>query len=285
MPLCRSTSGSAEPWRRGRARSGGLLGTLGIGLLALTCGGEGSAQAPLREMPARPPEAMRVRVIRSFAHDASAYTQGLLAHAGKLYESTGLVGRSSLRRLSLETGAVEATVALGPSVFGEGLALAAGQLFQLTWKDQRGFVWDLATFKKLREFKYDGEGWGLCFDGTQLVMSDGSDRLAKRDVKTFRKLAELQVKSGTRAVDQLNELECVGESVYANVYQTPYIARIDARTGAVTGWIDASGLLTPDEARAAEVLNGIAYLPETQSFILTGKLWPRAFEVHFERVR
>lgn len=223
-------------------------------------------------------------MIRSFEHDPGAFTQGLLFHEGKLYESTGLAGHSSLRRLNLQTGAVEVKVPLESTLFGEGLARVDGLLYQLTWKEQRALVWDLATFKRKQEFGYEGEGWGLCFDGKSLVMSDGSDRLARRDPRTFEKIGELAVRSGGAPVVNLNELECVGDAVYANIWQQPHIARIDARTGDVTGWIDAAGLLTPEEYRAADVLNGIAHLQGSSRFIITGKRWPRAFEVEFAPV-
>jgi len=231
--------------------------------------------------PLTAPEALRVKVVRSFPHDPGAFTQGLIFHAGKLYESTGLVGRSSLRRVDLATGAVEAQVAVDPSLFAEGLAVAEGRLFQLTWQEGRALLWNIDRLTQEGEFRYDGEGWGLCYDGRSLVMSDGSSRLVRRDVRTFDPVGEIAVRSPSGPVYQLNELECVGENtIYANVWQTSRIARIDARTGDVTAWIEAAGLLTADEARRADVLNGIAHLPSGR-FVLTGKLWPRAFEVEF----
>jgi len=249
---------------------------LGLGALALALGvpAVGSCEP-------RAPERLRVRVIRTFDHDPRAFTQGLLFHEGKLYESTGLVGFSSLRRVNPKTGAVEAKVPLEAALFGEGLARVGGQLYQLTWKEQRALVWDLESFKKEREFGYEGEGWGLCFDGKSLLMSDGSDRLVRRDPRTFEKTGELLVHSAGAPVDNLNELECVGDVVYANIWMKPLIARIDARTGEVTGWIDAARLLTPEEYRDADVLNGIAHLPGSSRFIITGKRWPRYFEVEF----
>lgn len=236
-----------------------------------------------RAGPASPaaPELLRVKVVRSFSHDPAAFTQGLVFHAGRLYESTGLRGRSSLRRVDPATGAVEAHVALNPSLFGEGLAVAGDRLVQLTWSEGRALVWNLDRLALLAEFRYAGEGWGLCFDGRYLVMSDGSDRLVRRDARTFEPVSTLLVRSPSGPVSRLNELECVGDSVYANVWQTSRIARIDGRSGQVTAWIEAGGLLTPAEARRADVLNGIAYLPASGRFVLTGKLWPRAFEVDF----
>jgi glutaminyl-peptide cyclotransferase len=253
-------------------------------LVAVAIGGV--VLAALARPPAPPsaaaPEPLRVKVIRSFFHDPGAFTQGLAFHAGKLYESTGLVGQSSLRRVDPATGAVEAQVPLDPALFGEGLAVAEGRLVQLTWREGRALLWSIDGLAPEGELQYAGEGWGLCFDGRQLVMSDGSDRLVRRDVRTFEPVGEIVVRSPAGPVFRLNELECVGDTIYANVWQTSRIARIDARTGDVTAWIEAAGLLTPEEARHANDLNGIARLPSGR-FVLTGKLWPRAFEVEFVR--
>jgi glutamine cyclotransferase len=233
--------------------------------------------------PAAPagPEELVVKVLRSFPHDRGAFTQGLLWHDGRLYESTGLPGRSSLRRVELETGKVEAQVALKAPLFAEGLAQVDTRLVQLTWQDRRAFVWTLDAFHPVREYTYDGEGWGLCFDGRRLVMSDGSERLTFRDPQTFERQSDVVVTRGGEPLRLLNELECVDGLVYANVWQTDSIVRIDPATGRVTGWIDASGLLTDNERVAADVLNGIAYWPEQHSFLITGKLWPRLLEVQF----
>lgn len=245
----------------------------------------GVVLAVLAQRPALPsaaaPESLRVKVVRSFSHDPGAFTQGLAFHAGKLYESTGLVGQSSLRRVDPATGTVEAKVALGRSQFGEGLAVVGDRLVQLTWKEGRALLWSVAGLAPAGELQYAGEGWGLCFDGRQLVMSDGSDRLVRRDARTFEPVGAISVRGPAGPVLRLNELECVGDTIYANVWQTSRIARIDARTGDVTAWIEAAGLLTPEEARAANDLNGIAHLPASGRFIVTGKLWPRAFEVEF----
>lgn len=250
---------------------------------ALVVGGAALALLAQRPSSARPapPQALRVQVIRSFPHDRGAFTQGLALHAGKLYESTGLVGQSSLRRIDLASGAVEAQVALDRELFGEGLAVAADQLVQLTWKRGRALLWSLDRLAPAGELRYTGDGWGLCFDGRRFVMSDGSDRLVRRDLRTFERVGTIAVRSPSGPVRQLNELECVGDAIYANVWQTSRIARIDAHTGQVTAWIDASGLLTAEEARAADVLNGIAYVPSSGHFVLTGKFWPWAFEVAF----
>ena len=222
---------------------------------------------------------LRLKVVRTLPHDSSAFTQGLLFFEGKFYESTGLYGRSSLRRVDPDSGMVERRADLPADLFGEGLARVGGHLFQLTWQNGRALVWNLATLRKEREIPYQGEGWGICFDGRHLIMSDGGDTLTLRDPESFAKVGKIMVRRAGQPVRNLNELECVDGIVYANVWQDSHIARIDPRTGEVTGWIDASGLLAPEEARAADVLNGIAYLPATGHLVLTGKLWPRIFEV------
>jgi glutaminyl-peptide cyclotransferase len=222
---------------------------------------------------------LKLKVLRSYPHDSRAFTQGLLMAEGKLYESTGLYGRSSVRRVDLASGMVEAASALPSDLFGEGLARVGQRLVQLTWKEGKALVWDLGTLTKVAEFSYDGEGWGLCFDGKRLVMSDGSDRLVFRDPTTFDKIGEVRVRRQGRSVSNLNELECTQGLVYANVWQDNHIARIDEASGEVTGWIDASGLLDRVSAASADVLNGIAAVDGTDHLLLTGKLWPNLYEV------
>ncbi len=245
----------------------------------------GACAKPQAKSPQPMVELLSARVVRSFPHDRGAFTQGLLFWGGKLYESTGLVGQSSLRRVDAESGVVEKQVAIEAPLFAEGLARVGGQLFQLSWRNGRALVWNLNSFTKEREFAYAGEGWGLCFDGKRLVMSDGSDRLTFRDPETFAKTGELAVRRAGQPVGNLNELECVGGLVYANIWQDQAIARVDQRTGEVTGWIDASALLSVEERAGTDVLNGIAFWPERGRFVVTGKLWPRAFEVEFVPAR
>ena len=225
---------------------------------------------------------LSVKVHRAFLHDTAAYTQGLLWWDGKLYESTGQYGTSDLRRLDPATGAVEQLVDVSPAYFGEGLARVDDRLIMLTWKAERAFVFGLDRFDRRQTFRYRGDGWGLCNDGRRLVMSNGSNRLTFRDPRTFEPLGDVAVTLRGLPLMQLNELECVGDSVYANVYQQDYLVRIDPASGRVTHQIDASGLLTRAEARRADVLNGIAFDPETERFYITGKLWPTMFEVTFE---
>jgi glutamine cyclotransferase len=224
------------------------------------------------------------RVIATFPHDPAAFTQGLLLHDGFLFESTGLTGESTLRRVDRSTGEVLQSVALPPEHFGEGLALFDGRFVQLTWMHGLATLRDQATFAELGTFTYDTEGWGLCHDGRRFVMTDGSDRLTFRDSTTFEILGSVPVQDDGVAVPRLNELECVGGHVLANVWLTDTILHIDPETGNVLTRVDAAGLLTPAEADSADVLNGIAFDAETGHFLLTGKLWPRLFEVELQLV-
>jgi glutaminyl-peptide cyclotransferase len=231
------------------------------------------------------PQRLTARVVAVYPHDPKAYTQGLVWHGGELLESTGQYGSSTLRRVRPATGEVLQSVSLPPSQFGEGLALIgegdAGRLVQLTWQEGIAPIWDLSLTRR-GEHRYQGEGWGLCFDGTRLVMSDGSDRLTLRDPASFAVLGEVRVTREGVPVDQLNELECAGGAVWANIWHRDEIVRIDPASGRVTGVVDASRLLSPGERLAAEVLNGIAYDPGGKRFFVTGKYWPKLFEVVFE---
>jgi glutamine cyclotransferase len=220
-------------------------------------------------------------VVRSYPHDTNAYTQGLLYHDGVLYEGTGRNGYSSIRKVKLETGEVLKVRALDARYFGEGIVVWKDRLIQLTWQSGIGFVYDKETFEPRRTFSYAGEGWGLTHDGTRLIMSDGSDTGTLRylDPDTLRQTGTLVVRDGRQPVDELNELEFVKGEIYANVYQTDRIARIAPATGRVTGWIDLSGLLDPRDAPGAEVLNGIAYDAANDRLFVTGKLWPKIFEI------
>jgi glutamine cyclotransferase len=264
---------------------------VGFGILALTTGcaappahvrtpAVSSLPDPTPTSSPRPmPRYYTYRVINVYPHDPSAFTQGLVFDAGQLYESTGLWGRSSLRRVALETGVVLQRRDLTAEYFGEGLALFRGQLFQLTWQNGIGFIYDADTFELLRIWRYETEGWGLTHDGAQLIMSDGSATLRFLNPDTLSVQRTLQVTDRGRPVDMLNELEYVNGEIFANVWQTDWIVRIDPSTGMVTGWVDLSGLLMPEERLAADVLNGIAYDPATQRLFVTGKLWPKLFEI------
>jgi len=272
---------------------------VGAGLLALAVGGwlliagpggESSAAeqgGTVHEVPMRLPSGaeavarLGVEIVAIYPHDPEAYTQGLLWHEGLLYESTGLRGASSLRQVDLATGLIRQRRDLSRTLFGEGLARVGEELIQLTWEAGRALRYDLETFQPKGEFTYSGEGWGLCFDGQRLVMSDGSDTLTFRDPKTFAVIGRIAVTLDGRPLTQLNELECVEGEVYANIWRTDRIVRIDPATGLVRAVIDATGLLPPGERAHTDVLNGIAWRPETDTFFLTGKLWPRLFEVRW----
>ena len=260
-----------------------LLGlALAVGLTAGWAFLSSGSTETTAAQPAAVVESLSVRIHRELPHDTGAYTQGLLWWNGKLYESTGQYGRSDLRRLDPGTGAVEQRIDISPAYFGEGLARVDDRLIMLTWKAQRAFVFGIERFDELRTFRYQGEGWGLCNDGRRLVMSNGSNRLTFRDLRTFEVLGDVAVTLRGFPLTQINELECVSDAVYANVYQTDFLVRIDPDTGRVTHYIEASGLLTREEARGVDVLNGIAFDPGAETFYITGKLWPKMFEVTFE---
>ena len=278
-------AGAADAGARPAGRTSKSL-LLALGLVVVAAGGWAFLSSAPTETTAAQPSAvvqsLAVKVHRTLPHDTSAYTQGLLWWDGRLYESTGQYGRSDLRRLDPETGDVEQELDISPAYFGEGLARVDDRLIMLTWKAQRAFVFGLERFDEQRTFHYDGEGWGLCNDGSRLVMSNGSNRLTFRDLESFEVLGDVAVTLRGFPLTQINELECVGGAVYANVYQTDYLVRIDPETGRVTHYIDAAGLLTREEARGVDVLNGIAFDPDAETFYITGKLWPKMFEVTFE---
>jgi len=222
-----------------------------------------------------------VEIVAEYPHDPEAFTQGLLFADGRLYESTGNYGSSELREVEIETGRVLRRVALPGELFGEGLAKTGDRLIQLTWREQRALVWDLATLQRTGEHAYRGEGWGLTGDGERLFQSDGSHRLRLRDPESFAEIGVLAVHDGERPVSALNELEWAGGRIYANRWMVDEIAVIDPETGQLVARIDASGLLTPAEGMRADVLNGIAWDPDRELFYLTGKYWPKLFAVRW----
>lgn len=232
------------------------------------------------------PIALGLEVLATHPHDAEAFTQGLIEYEGDLYESTGLNGRSSLRRVDPETGVVEQRVDLSADHFAEGLERVDDRLIQLTWQSGKAFVYDLDDFERRGEFDYPTEGWGLCYqaDAGRLVMSDGTSTLYFRDPESFAELGRVAVSRSGQPQDMLNELECVGKVVYANIWQSDEIVVIDPDSGAIGAVIDtrAAGsdpLLGEEERAGADVLNGIVWRPETGTFLITGKLWPKLFEV------
>lgn len=219
-------------------------------------------------------------VVSSYPHDPTSFTQGLLWHDGTLYEGTGLEGQSKLRRLDFPSGKVLKEINLSSEYFGEGLALVNNRLIQLTWKSHRGFVYDLDSFKQLQEFAYDTEGWGLTYDGANLILSDGSSNLFYLDPQTFKPIKKLAVTMNGTRLEELNELEFIEGEIWANVWQTDLIVRIDPSTGRVTSFLNLKGILAPsDKTGREDVLNGIAYDADKKRIYVTGKLWPRIFEI------
>ena len=221
------------------------------------------------------------RVIQHYPHDPEAFTQGLLFHQGYLYESTGLYGQSTLRRVKLETGEVTQAVPLDAGLFGEGLTLWQDQLIQLTWLAGVALVYDLHSLTLLHTFNYTGQGWGLTHDGQHLILSDGTATLRFLNPDSFEEIRRVQVLEAGTPVTQLNELEFVNGEILANVWHTDRIARIDPQSGQVRGWIDLTGLL-PEHLKPKDregVLNGIAWDAENQRLFVTGKLWPKIFEI------
>jgi len=214
-----------------------------------------------------------------YPHDRDAFTQGLVFEDGVLYEGTGLYGNSTLRRVELETGDILQIRELSAQFFGEGITIYENKIIQLTWQSNIGFVYDKNSFELLQEFNYSTEGWGITHDGERLIMSDGTATLHFLDPQTFKEIGQLSIRDDDGPVDQLNELEYVQGEIYANVWQTDRIAIIAPETGQVVGWIDLRGLLTAEERSQSDVLNGIAYDAETGRLFVTGKLWPKLFEI------
>jgi glutaminyl-peptide cyclotransferase len=223
-------------------------------------------------------------VVATHPHDPDAFTQGLLFHDGRFYESSGRYGRSDLREVAVDTGAVVRARPLDPRFFAEGLALVDDRLIQLTYREGTALVYDRDTFEEVGRFAYEGEGWGLCFDGSELWMSDGSARLQRRDPVTFERVGHVDVRLEGSPVERLNELACVGDHVFANVWLTTELVRIAKADGTVDAVVDASALVPDDAAVRSNpdaVLNGVAHDPATGRWWLTGKLWPVLYEVRF----
>lgn len=278
-----------------------------VALLCITaCGGDagdnhtpmlppGMQPEPLSNANARPPAVpfdtttprTTPRVIRSFPHDTSAYTQGLLFYRGHLLESTGRLALSDVREVDLTTGKVLRRTPLPATEFGEGIAVVGNRVYQLTWQSGRGHVYDAATLTPVDSFSYAGEGWGLAAAGRALFMSDGTSRLRVVDPAGFRQQRTIQIRERDSTVWMLNELELVRGELWANIYETDLIARIDTATGHIVGWIDVGNLLTAKEreevATRGGVANGIAYDSASNRLFVTGKLWPRLFEIDVPR--
>jgi glutaminyl-peptide cyclotransferase len=222
-------------------------------------------------------------IVNTYRHAQDAFTQGLEYDNGKLFEGTG-GHESSLRLVELETGRVVDKVVLPEPYFGEGVTLLNGKIYQLTWQDQVGFIYDAATLSKIGQFNYTGEGWGLTNDGQSLIMSDGTNKIRFLDPGSFKVTKTIAVLDGNKPVDSLNELEYVNGEIYSNVWHRDVIAIVSPQSGKVTGWVDMKGLLAPGEVSDEEgVLNGIAYDEATKKIFVTGKLWPKLFEIRVKR--
>ncbi len=271
------------------------LVTLVFGLLAIACSPatltspiKPSTNSPI-STPTPPVSVLKLpavpnltyKVINTYPHDPAAFTEGLVIDGGALYEGTGLNGQSSLRRVDLESGQVLQSVPLDQQYFGEGVTVWKDQIIQLTWKSRLGFVYDKASFKQLKTFNYPTEGWGLTHDDRSLIMSDGTPNLYFLDPTTFQETRRITVTDQGQPVVNLNELEYVGGEILANVWETDRIARISPETGNVIGWIDLTGLLSPSERPQSNnaVLNGIAYDAPHDRLFVTGKWWPKLFEI------
>jgi glutamine cyclotransferase len=242
---------------------------LGFWVLLLT------ASAAAQTAPVR-----SYKVIATYPHDPKAFTQGLQYLNGSLYEGTGLPGESSIRKVNLTTGAVLKIQPVSSIYFGEGITVLGNRLFELTWQNGVAFAYDANTFQTMDTFHYSGEGWGLTYDGKRLVMSDGTSALRFLDPVTFRELSRIQVRDGSRPVADLNELEYIEGEIWANVWQTERVARIDPRSGQVNSWVDFTGLLKPaDRTPETDVLNGIAYDAQRKRIFVTGKRWPKLFQI------
>ena len=252
--------------------------------LGWCCSNSPQADEPEKSPVPPPPENLTpvysYHVVASYTHDPRAFTQGLAIADGALYESTGLYGESSLRRVDLPTGDVLHMRTLPDSLFGEGIAVREERIIQLTWRSRVGLVYDRESLELLQQFRYDTEGWGLTHDGDRLILSDGSSTLYFLDPNSFAELGRVAVYDSNGPVTLLNELEYIGGEVFANILQSDRIARIDPKSGKVIGWIDLRGLLdgVPGSA-AAGVLNGIAYDEARDRLYVTGKNWPRLFEI------
>ncbi len=251
-------------------------------LLALAMASLGVAQFVKPQAPAR----YRYKVVKSFPHDRNAFTQGLEYRDGALYEGTGLNGRSSLRRVRLETGEVLQKVEVPGQYFGEGITVLKERILQLTWKAQEGFIYDRKTMKQTGKFAYPGEGWGLTTDGKHIFMSDGSAEIRVWDGVSLKEVRRITVKNAGAPVGELNELEYVDGEIWANVWQTDYILRVNPADGRVNGIVDMRGILSPTDAAGAQVdvLNGIAWDAAGKRLFVTGKLWPKIYQIEVTRV-
>ena len=263
----------------GPQRAAGRVSAVTVALTVVITGCAASPGAVGTDQPAK----QRAEVLAEMSHDTAAFTEGLELVDGVLYESTGLEGSSSLRALDPASGEVRTQVALPADLFGEGITAVGPTIWQLTWQNGVAIQRDRSTLAELRRVSYPGEGWGICHDTAagRLVMSDGTDRLTFRDPQTFQPVGETRVTSGGKPISKINELECVPGAVLANIWTTDTVVRIDLASGRVTAEVDLAGLLPAEQRAGTDVLNGIAAVPGTDHFLVTGKRWPKLFRVRF----
>jgi glutamine cyclotransferase len=227
-------------------------------------------------------QVLNVKLVRAYPHDPHAFTQGLEYYGGYLYESTGIAGQSTLRKVALETGEVIQKVSLPSQYFGEGLTIFHGKIYQLTWLSKKGFVYDLRSFRQVGEFPYDTEGWGLTHDDKSLIMSDGTNKIRYIDPVSFGVTRTIELYAGGEGVVNLNELEYVKGEIFANIWHSPRIARVDARSGQVLAWINLTSIVSKEQHGDEAVLNGIAYDKAGDRLFVTGKNWSKLFEIKVE---
>jgi glutamine cyclotransferase len=262
-----------------------------LAAFALTAGGCADMQSiemtrlvPTAGTSRRPAQipVLGAKLVRAYPHDPHAFTQGLEYYGGYLYESTGIAGQSTLRKVALQTGEVIRKTSLPPQYFGEGLTIFRGKIYQLTWLSKKGFVYDLHSFRQIGEFPYDGQGWGLTHDEKSLILSDGTNKIRYIDPFSFSVTRMLEVYAAGEGVVNLNELEYVKGEILANIWHSPRIARIDARSGQVLAWIDLSSIVSKEQHGDEGVLNGIAYDKTADRLFVTGKNWSKLFEIKIE---
>ena len=257
---------------------------VGLCLCFCQCNSSNSAEPPKPPPENVPAPKYGYEVLNMWEHDPYAFTQGFLFFDGKLLESTGEEGRSSLRRVEPQTGKILKKINVPEPYFAEGIAVLNGKVYQLTWQHQLGFIYDAQSFEEVGEFKYEGEGWGLTTDGKSLILSNGSNQIRFLDPASFKVTRTITVTDNKTPINQLNELEWVQGEIYANVWHDQKIAVINAETGRVSAWIDLTGLMPPEELSDPEaVLNGIAYDQAGGRLFVTGKLWPRVFEIKVKK--
>ena len=253
-----------------------LLAVLLAGVIA--CSGSSTAKQVTEEVPVYAYE-----VINTWPHDAEAYTQGLVFHDGTLFESTGLYGSSTLRRVELKTGKVKKKVEIAREYFAEGMTIFGDKVFQLTWQAQKGFVYDLKKLRQEAEFTYEGQGWGLTHDNHSLIMSDGTNRIRFLDPTSFQVQRTISVYENGHPLTELNELEFIKGEIYANIWKTNRIVRLDPTTGKLNAWVDLTGLHHEGDDRPENCLNGIAYDAESDRLFVTGKRWTKLYEIRLVR--